>query len=65
MANFFLFGSQINDRQAKRETDRVSQGGQLGWGARCFLWWRSWLVTTWKVKDESLGPRGLSESISR
>lgn len=51
MANFFLSVSQINDPQAKRTGCKVSS-----W-VRCFPWWRSWLVTIWKVKDELLGPR--------
>ena len=51
MANFFLSVSQINDPRAKRTGCRVSS-----W-VRCFPWWRSWLVTIWKVKDELLGPR--------
>ena len=51
MANFFLSVSQINDPQAKWTGCKVSS-----W-VRCFPWWRSWLVTIWKVKDELLGPR--------
>ena len=54
MANFFLFVSQ-NDRQAKQGC-RTGRCETVSW-VRCFPWWRSWLVTTWKVKDESLGPR--------
>lgn len=50
MANFFLSVSQINDPQAKRTGCKVRSL------VRCFPWWRSWLVTIWKVKDELLGP---------